>query len=84
LEKIADDDAHPRLRGDMIAPAGEFARPRVPALARPPNAYIHRSWRAGVRILAQAGVRLDETYPARIVDQAKAQNRALAADETSK
>jgi deoxyribodipyrimidine photo-lyase len=68
----------------MIAPAGEFARPRVPELARLPHAYIHQSWRAGVRILAEAEVRWGETYPARILGGAKARNRALAAYETSK
>jgi deoxyribodipyrimidine photo-lyase len=74
---------NPVLQGEKFDPDGDYVRRWVPELARLPNACIHQPWLAGERILAGAGVRLGETYPAPIVDHAGA-HRALAAYETSR
>jgi deoxyribodipyrimidine photo-lyase len=71
------------LQGEKFDPDGDYVRRWTPELARLPNAYIHQPWRAGERILAAAGVRVSETYPAPIVDLAEARHRAMAAYETS-
>ena len=44
-----------------------------------PSAYIHSPWRAPPEVLAEAGVRLGDTYPAPIIDHFEARDRALAA-----
>jgi deoxyribodipyrimidine photo-lyase len=46
-----------------------------------PNREIHAPWTASATTLAQAGVRLGETYPAPLVDLAQSRAEALAAYE---
>jgi deoxyribodipyrimidine photo-lyase len=72
---------NPVLQGEKFDPHGDYVRRWVPELARLPNACIHQPWRAETTLLASAGVRLGETYPAPIIDHARARQRALAAYE---
>jgi len=51
----------------------------VPELAELPPAWIHRPWAAPPQVLADAGVRIGDTYPAPIIDHAHGRARALAA-----
>ena len=55
-----------------------------PSLAELPDAWVHEPWKAPPGVLADAGVRLGETYPAPIVDHGEARSRALAASEVVK
>jgi deoxyribodipyrimidine photo-lyase len=89
--RLADSPTPPFFRlfdpvpqGEKLGPIGHYARRWVPELARLPNACIHQPWRAGGRLLSEAGARLGEIYPAPIVDHAEARRRAPAAYETSK
>jgi len=70
---------NPVIQGMRFDPDGAYVRQWVPELAKIPAEWIHRPWEAPDRVLAEAGVRLGETYPARIVDHAEAREAALAA-----
>jgi deoxyribodipyrimidine photo-lyase len=70
---------NPVLQGEKFDPEGEYVRRWVPELARVPNMWIHKPWRAPPLLLADASVRLGQSYPAPIVDHGIARNRALAA-----
>ncbi len=69
----------PVLQGRKFDSSGDYVRRWVPELARLPAEWIHAPWEAPTAVLAQAGVRLGETYPAPIVDHASARRDALAA-----
>ena len=49
----------------------------MPELAGLDKRSLHAPWEAGPLDLAQAGVVLDDTYPAPIVDHAEARQRCL-------
>ncbi len=51
----------------------------VPELGRLEPRFVHAPWKADKSALAEAGVALDKTYPAPIVDHDFARRRALAA-----
>jgi deoxyribodipyrimidine photo-lyase len=70
---------NPVLQGQRFDPDGAYVRRWVPELARLPAAVIHAPCRAGGLALAEAGVKLGETYPAPIVEHHAARRRALAA-----
>lgn len=70
---------NPVLQGERFDPEGAYVRRWVPELAALPAKRIQRPWDADPVVLAQAGVRLGETYPRPIVDHAQARGRALAA-----
>ena len=70
---------NPVLQGETYDPDGDYVRRWVPELARLPAALIHRPWDARPVDLADAGVRLGDTYPTPIVDHAAARARALSA-----
>ncbi len=70
---------NPVLQGQKFDPDGTYVRHWLPELARLPDDVIHQPWQAPSAVLAKAGVRLDSTYPAPIIDHGHARNRALAA-----
>jgi deoxyribodipyrimidine photo-lyase len=70
---------NPILQGAKFDPEGKYVRRYVPELAELPAKHIHAPWEAPADVLKKAGVRLGETYPAPIVDHARARKRALAA-----
>ncbi len=69
----------PMRQGETFDPDGEYIRAFVPELGALPNQYIHTPFDAPAEILATAGVRLGQDYPAPIVDHFLARNHALAA-----
>ncbi len=75
---------NPVLQGEKFDPDGAYVRRFAPELARLPAAFIHKPWEAPPTVLREAGVRLGETYPLRIVDHARARDRALAAYERAR
>ena len=70
---------NPVLQGEKFDPEGAYVRRYCPELARLPASHIHKPWAAPPSMLAAAGVRLGETWPAPIVDHDFARRRALAA-----
>jgi deoxyribodipyrimidine photo-lyase len=70
---------NPTTQGIKFDPAGEFVRRWVPELGRLPNDKIHHPAKAAPLDLAAAGVILGDSYPAPIVDHARARERVLAA-----
>ena len=70
---------NPVLQGEKFDPAGNYVRRWIPELARLPDAWIHKPWRAPRSILSNAGVELGKTYPYPIVDHDEARRRALGA-----
>ncbi|MBN2203864.1 MAG: FAD-binding domain-containing protein, partial [Thermoleophilia bacterium] len=75
---------NPVTQGRRFDPDGAFVRRWVPELAALPAEWAHEPWEAPDDVLAAAGVRLGETYPAPIVDHGEARSRALAAYEVVK
>ncbi len=75
---------NPITQGEKFDPTGAYTRRWVPELAALPDKYLFKPWEAPPLVLRQAGVTLDETYPAPIVDHAAARQRALDAYETVK
>ena len=72
---------NPILQGEKFDAGGDYVRRHVPELARLPDRFIHQPWEAPELVLAEAGIRLGETYPRPIVDHPAARKRALAAYE---
>jgi deoxyribodipyrimidine photo-lyase len=70
---------NPSLQGAKFDPDGYYVRRWVPEIARLPNALLHSPWEARPIELADAGIRLEQTYPAPIVDHDVARQRALEA-----
>ena len=70
---------NPVLQGRKFDPDGAYVRRFVPELAALPDRWVHEPWAAPPLVLAQAGVRLGQTYPAPIVDLAAGRARALDA-----
>lgn len=68
---------NPVLQGRRHDPRGEYVRRWVPELAALPDAFLHRPWEAGARVLAQAGVVLDRDYPTPVVELRGSRRRAL-------
>ncbi len=70
---------NPVAQGEKFDPAGKYVRTYVPEIAALPDKYLHAPWTAPDHVLAEAGIRLGETYPRPIVDHREARDRALAA-----
>jgi deoxyribodipyrimidine photo-lyase len=68
---------NPIIQGQKFDPKGGYIRRFVPELAKLPDKYIHAPWQAPADVLAQAGVKLGETYPLPLVDHAIARQEAL-------
>jgi hypothetical protein len=60
-------------------PDGVYVRRYVPEIAKLPNTLIHSPWNAPADVLRNADVRLDDNYPAPVVDLKESRERALAA-----
>jgi deoxyribodipyrimidine photo-lyase len=69
----------PVTQGKRFDAEGEYVRRWVPELAKVPSKWIHAPWEAPREVLEAAGVTLGETYPAPIVDHARARAEALEA-----
>ncbi len=70
---------NPVTQGKKFDPHGAYVRRYVPELAELPNKYLHNPWDAPTDVRSDAGVRLDDNYPAPIVDLKASRERALAA-----
>jgi len=75
---------NPFSQGEKFDKNGDYVRKYVPELAKLPKKYIHQPWTAPTHILAQAGVKLGETYPKPIVDHKAAREKALAGYKKSR
>jgi deoxyribodipyrimidine photo-lyase len=70
---------NPVLQGAKFDPDGAYVRRFCPELGYLPNNFIHRPWMAPPALLAGAGVKLAQNYPAPLIDHDFARRRALAA-----
>lgn len=70
---------NPIVQGQKFDPEGEYVRRFLPEFAALPNKYLFNPWEAPADVLAQAGVRIGDTYPAPIVDLKTSREAALAA-----
>ena len=70
---------NPVLQGEKFDPGGLYVRRWVPEVRALPDRWIHAPWTAPPEVLAQASVRLGQTYPRPVVDHSQARERALGA-----
>lgn len=70
---------NPVTQGQKFDPEGGYVRRWVPELADLPTRHLHSPWTAPPGVLADAGIRLGETYPRPIVDHGAARRKALDA-----
>ena len=70
---------NPIAQGQKFDPAGRYVARWVPELAKLPGKFIHSPWEAPPLVLADAGVRLGDTYPQPMIAHAFARQRALDA-----
>ncbi|MBK1695083.1 deoxyribodipyrimidine photolyase [Chromatium weissei] len=75
---------NPVLQAQRFDSNGDYIRRWCPELARLPNAYLHQPWTAPASLLAAAGIRLGNDYPAPIIDLAASRQQALATWEQIK
>lgn len=69
---------NPVSQGEKFDPNGDYVREFVPELRGLPADVIHSPWAADSGTLSRAGVVLGKTYPAPIVDHAKARATFLS------
>lgn len=67
----------PARQGERFDPDGDYVRTWVPELKDLPAKHIHEPWKAPAAVLRDAGVRLDENYPAPVIDLRKSREEAL-------
>jgi deoxyribodipyrimidine photo-lyase len=70
---------NPVTQGERFDRDGDYVRRWVPELAGLSDEWIHHPWEAPAAVLANAGVRLDATYPRPIVNLKTSRLRALEA-----
>jgi deoxyribodipyrimidine photo-lyase len=70
---------NPVKQGETFDPHGSYVRTYCPELAALTDKSIHRPFEAPEQELAKAGIILGKTYPAPLIDHAKARARALDA-----
>ncbi|MBS0376347.1 MAG: deoxyribodipyrimidine photo-lyase [Proteobacteria bacterium] len=69
---------NPVLQAERFDPERRYLRAWLPELAALPDEWIHRPFAAPAEVLAAAGIRLGEHYPAPAVDLAPSRDEALA------
>ncbi len=74
---------NPVTQSRRFDPDGLYIRQWVPELAALDNSAVHAPWETAPLDLAAAGIVLDDTYPAPIIDHAVARDRTLAAYSTA-
>lgn len=70
---------NPVLQGQKFDTDGEYTKHYVPELIALPNKYLFNPWEAPASVLAEAGVKLGQTYPKPIVDLKQSREQALQA-----
>jgi deoxyribodipyrimidine photo-lyase len=70
---------NPVLQGKKFDPDGAYVRQFVPELKDLPDEFIHNPWDAPEIVLANARVKLGESYPKPIMPLMEGRDRALAA-----
>jgi deoxyribodipyrimidine photo-lyase len=75
---------NPVTQGKKFDPQGEYIRQYVPEIGELPDKYLFSPWEAPAEVLDEAGIVLDETYPAPIVDLKISREHALAAYDVIK
>jgi deoxyribodipyrimidine photo-lyase len=75
---------NPSTQGERSDPKGRYVRRWLPELAGLPDKWIHRPWEAPAQVLAEAGVRLGDDYPAPLVDLRESRQAALDAWDSLK
>ena len=70
---------NPVIQGERFDADGAYVRKWVPEIAALPGRYLHKPWEAPETVLAEAGIRLGETYPLPVVEHKHARQRALDA-----
>jgi deoxyribodipyrimidine photo-lyase len=70
---------NPVAQGERFDPEGNYVRQWVPELAGVPAKWIHQPHRAPERVMAEAGVKLGETYPRPVVNLEATRREALIA-----
>ena len=70
---------NPITQGQKFDATGDYVRRWCPELAGLPEKYLISPWEAPDTVLAEAGVRLGETYPHPIIDHSHGRQRALDA-----
>jgi len=73
---------NPIIQGEKFDADGCYVRCWIPELGALPERWLHAPWTAPTAVLAEAGVRLGQTYPYPIIDHSQARRRALAALKT--
>lgn len=75
---------NPTTQGEKFDPDGTYTKRWVPELSGLPPKYLFKPDEAPGEMLAQAGIRLGDTYPRPIVDHKAARQRALDAFQTTR
>ena len=75
---------NPMTQAKRFDPDGTYIRQYVPELSNLPDRFINAPWTAPSEVLRHAGVILDQTYPAPMIDHAAARNAALETFSTFK
>ena len=75
---------NPVTQGERFDPDGTYVKTFVPELADLHKKHIHAPWKAPDMLLANANIKLGETYPLPIVDLAISRRDALKAYEEIK
>jgi deoxyribodipyrimidine photo-lyase len=70
---------NPVRQSEKFDPEGVYIHEWLPELRGLPPPWVHKPWEAPVEVLRSAGVELGRTYPAPLIDHARARDRALIA-----
>ena len=68
---------NPVKQAEKADPEGDYVRRWIPELSRLPDKHLQQPWKAPVKVLEEAGVKLGQDYPEPIVDLLVTRRRAL-------